>query len=1066
MKKKMLLILSCLLLSIGFAVAQTSRATGTVVDSNGEPVVSASVIVKGTTVGTITDLDGNFSINVPAGSNTLVFKLLGMQEVEARASENMKIVMEEDVQALGEVVFEVAYGVAKKESFTGSADVIKNDKITKRPVANVTKALEGLATGIKTTSGTGQPGEGASIRIRGMGSINASSNPLYVVDGVPYDGAISAINPNDISSMTILKDASAGALYGSRGANGVIIITTKRGESGKMQVNLKANWGVASRAIPRYETMDERGYISSIFHSVRNELIRNGEDPNAAGALAIEEITTGGTPIFGGLYKGTNQREYFPFFVPDGKTVESMIDPVTGLVSADAQYRYRDDWYDHVTAKNPLRQEYDLSLSGGNDKTKYMFSLGYLNENGLLETTKFERFSGRLGVDSELHKWVNAGLNANFSKNSSNTSNTASSANSNTFYTAQLMAPIFPIFEREADGSYKLDAEGNRVFDYGEGRPSGASTGFNSIATLYDDKYSTESDNFSGRTYFELGNFKDTALDGLKLTANLGVDYQNGAVMTYYNPYFGNSVGVKGSLTKSTRRTFSYTFNQLLNYKRNFNGHEFDALVGHEFYRYQYNYLGGSKTGFPFGGLHELDAATNVTGASSYQHLYTIESVLSRLNYNYNDKYYFSGSLRSDGSSRFPKGKRWGTFWSLGASWRVSQEDFMKDVSWVDNLTVKASYGVQGNDNLLNSDGTQLYYAWQSFYDLGYPNSTLSGALVSSLENTDLKWEKNGNFNVGVEARLFNRVSATVEWFSRKTTDMLLQFPMALSTGFKSYYKNVGEMTNKGLEISVATDVVRTKDFDWRLTLMGSTLKNKVTALYGSDREEGSNQILSGNYLIKEGEAVNSFYMARSAGVDPATGDQLYWAYDTNDGVQGEPYITNDMNKANNSRFVSGSRFADFEGSISNDFRYKGFDLSMLCTYSIGGKILDGVYRTMLYPGYIGQTAHQNRERAWRNPGDVTDVPRLDIGTSVIATTDDLIDASYFAIKNITLGYTLPVGISKSMGLGAVRFTATADNLVMFTHLKGMNPQYNFSGGTTFAYTPVRTVTFGLDVKF
>ncbi|MFV0417537.1 MAG: SusC/RagA family TonB-linked outer membrane protein [Dysgonomonas sp.] len=1050
MKKKLMLILSCLLLSIGFIVAQTSRVAGTVIDSNGEPVVSASVSVKGTTVGTVTDTEGKFSLNIPDGKTTLVFTLIGMQSVEVAASQNMRVVMESDERLLDEVMV-VAYGTAKKESFTGSADVIKNDKITKRTVANVTKAIEGLAAGVKTTSGSGQPGEGASIRVRGMGSINASSNPLYVVDGVPYDGSISAINPNDIASMTILKDASAGALYGARGANGVIMITTKRGESGKMQVNLKANWGVASRAIPRYETMNEAGYIESIFHSNRIDQIRSGVAPENAGTAAIAAMVSGANYIFG------ENEMYNPY----NMKAADLIDPVTGKINPKATLRYHDDWYDFVTADNPLRQEYDLSVSGGNDKTKYMYSLGYLNEEGLLKTTKFERFSGRVGVDSELHKWVKSGLNINFAKNTSNTANTGTSANSNTFYSAQLMSPIYPIYERNADGSYKME-NGEKVFDYGGSRGSGASPGFNSVATLYDDKYGTESDNFSGRTYIELGNFKNTAIDGLKLVANFGVDYQNAAVMTYYNPYFGNSEAVKGSLTKSTRRTFSFTFNQLLSYNRTFNDHTIDAMVGHEFYRYQYNYLGSSKTGFPFGGLYELNAATNITGGSSYQDLYTIDAVLSRLNYSYQDKYYLSGSLRSDGSSRFPKGKRWGTFWSAGASWRLSQEDFMKDVEWVDNLTVKASYGVQGNDNILNEDGTQLYYAWQSFYDLAWPNSTLSGALISSLENTGLKWEKNGNLNLGVEARLFNRLSASFELFNRKTTDLLLFYPMAVSTGFSGYYRNVGEMTNKGIEITLSGDVIKTPDFNWGITLMGSTLKNKVTKLYGDNRD-----IIDGARIIREGETLYSFYVAKSAGVDPATGDQLYWAYDTDaNGNKSEPYITNDDSKAQASREIAGSRLSDFEGSILNEFRYKDFDLSLLCTYSIGGKVLDGVYRGFLYPGYVGQAAHKDRERAWKNPGDITDVPYLEIGKNYITTTDDLIDASYFAIKNITLGYTIPSKILKGVGISSLRLSATADNLIMFTHLKGMNPQYNFTGGTTYVYAPSRTISFGLDLKF
>lgn len=1055
MKKKVLLILSCLLLSIGFIVAQTTKVTGTVVDSNGEPVVSASIVVKGTTVGTVSDLDGNFSINVPDGNKTLVFSLIGMKPVEAKATQGMKVVMEEDVHALTEVVLEVPYGVAKKESFTGSAEVISNTKISKRPVANVTKAIEGQVTGVRATSGTGQPGEGATIRIRGVGSINASNEPLYVVDGAPYDGSISAINPNDIASITVLKDAAAGALYGSRGANGVIMVTTKKGESGKLQVNLKANWGVASRAVPRYETMDEREYIQSIFYS-----LRGGNISEAAGANAIEAMFSDAkSRIFGA------NGEYFPFFISEGKTGQQMIDPLTGLVDPSAQLRYSDDWLDNVTATNPLRQEYNLIASGGTEKNRYMFSLGYLNENGLLETTKFERFSGRVGVDSELHKWLKSGLNVSFAKNTSNISQTASSATSNVFYSAQLMAPIYPIYERNADGSYKInDKTGDRIFDYGDRRGTGASPGFNSIATLYDDKYGTESDNFSGRTYLEFGNFKDTPFDGLKLATNLSVDYQSSTAMTYYNPYFGNSEAVKGTISKSARRLFSYTFNQIMYYDKNITeDHHISAMVGHEFYRRDYNYLGGTKTGFPFGGLHELGAATNISAATSYKDIHTIESVLSSLNYDYKDKYYLSASLRTDGSSRFHQDDRWGTFWSVGGSWRISQENFLNDKDWLDNLTVKASYGLQGNDNILDQDGYQLYYAWQGFYDLEWSNATQSGALATSLENKDLKWEKNANLNIGIEGRFFNRMNASIEYFSRKTQDLLLYFPMAVSTGFNGYYKNVGEMKNTGLDIMVGADIVRTKDFNWNLTLMGTYIKNEVTELYGDGQD-----IDNGNNVVRVGEAINSFYVVKSAGVNPVNGDPLYWVYDEDaQGNRSEPYISSNTQKATASREVSGSRFPDFEGSINSEFRYKDFDLSVLTTYSIGGKILDGAYRSLLQPYYIGQAAHVDRSRAWVKPGDVTNVPYLQVNKTYTLTSDDLIDASYFAIKNITLGYTLPKKALSSIGLEAIRFTATADNVVLFNHMKGMNNQSSVSGSNSIAvYTPIRTLSFGVDIKF
>ena len=1045
--KKLTYLLFCLILGIGMATAQTTKVTGTVISADdNEPIIGASIVVKGTMVGTVTDFDGAFSLDVPSSAKTLVVSYVGMKTQEIEVKSNLRILMQTDNQSLDEVVV-VAYGTAKKESFTGSAEIIKNEKIEKRTVANVSKALDGLVAGVQTTSGSGQPGSGSSVVIRGFGSIKASQNPLYVVDGFPYDGNINAINPNDIESMTVLKDASAGALYGSRGANGVVMITTKKGKDGALLVNLKANWGIASRAIPRYETMDERGYLETIFQSYKNDQIAsNGLSPEAASVAALTAMGSGAKAIF-----GTNQM-YNPFNFP----IAELIDPVTGKVRSDATLRYHEDWMDEATANNPLRQEYVLNMSGSQNKTKYMFSLGYLNEDGLLKTTNFQRYTGRINVDTEYKNWLTAGLSTNFAHTKSNTSQTSTSASSNIFYSAQLMAPIFPVHQLDENGQIMYGADGAPMFDYGSTRPAGANANFNSIATLFDDKYGTNDDNVSGRTYISLGDLKDGPLQGLKLTANFGFDYVNRNNFTYYNPYFGNAASVKGMLAKSNYRYFSYTFNQLLTYDRKFNDkHHIDFLAGHEYYDYEVSSLSATKSGFPFGGIYELAGATTITDASSLKDSYTIESYLFRANYDYMDKYYLSASFRTDGSSRFNKDYRWGKFWSVGANWRMNNEAFLSDVDWLNNLSVKASYGVQGNDNV----GT--LYAWQSFYDLGWPNASMSGALVSSLENTNLKWEQNGNLNVGVEAKVFDRFSASIEWYNRKTTDMLLDYPMASSLGFDSYLKNIGSMRNTGWDITLNGRLVNTNDFTWDLTLMGSTIKNKV--LHLADKPE----IISGNYIIKEGETINSFYTAKSAGVDPATGSQLYWVWDTDEnGNPGEPYISSNINKATASKQIMGSRIPNLYGSFTNDFKYKGFDLSIMCTYSIGGKVLDSVYNTFMYGNYVGQAKHKNLERAWKQPGDITDVPKIEIGKAYPITDADLINASYLAIKNITLGYSLPTRLTKGMFMKEIRFTATADNLVLFSHLKGMDPQYNFSGGTTFVYTPSRTISFGVDVKF
>lgn len=1055
---------SQVVLGITSAVAETTEENqqrknlisvkGTVKDAaTGEAIPYASVFVKGTALGAYTADDGSYNIPKVPANGTLTFNYVGYKtqaiSVNSRAIINVQLASE--AVNLDDVLV-VAYGTAKKESFTGSAEVVKSDKLQKRTVSNVTKAIDGMVTGVQSTSGSGQPGAGASIIIRGFGSINAARDPLYVVDGIPYDGNINSINPSDIESMTILKDASAGALYGSRGANGVVMITTKKGTNGDLSVEFKGSWGVSSRAIPMHSTLNAYGYVESIYNSYRGEQIRNGVSPADAGQAAITEMVSGSTKIF-----GTNAM-YNPF---DCNATE-IIDLSTGKVKSGAKLKWNESWMDAVTQDNPLRQDYVLTLSGGSDKTKYMFSLGYLDEKGMVVTTDFNRYSGRANIDSQVKDWLKTGINMNVAKSNAVTTSlgsgdgSSSTASSNVFHASFLMAPIYPVYEKDANGQTVYE-NGSAVYDYGVSRPSGASPNWSSIGALYNDRYRFGVESVSGRTYIDLGGLKEGPLKGFKFTTTFGFDYKNSRYDYYYNPYTGNAVETKGKIEVDTYKTFSYTFNQLLNYNRTFGEkHNLDVLVGHEYYSYKNNYFGGSKTGLPFGGMYELSAASTLYSLDGYEDNYGIESVLSRLNYNYDNKYYFSASYRRDASSRFEKSKRWGDFWSVGASWRISEEKFMKDIKWINNLTAKISYGVQGNDNI----GT--YYAWQSFYSLNFPNGALSGALISSLENKDLKWEKNGNLNIGLEGKfLDNRIQASAEWYSRKTSDMLMDYPMATSLGFSSFNKNVGSMRNRGLEFAITGTVMRTDNLEWNVNLQASTINNKVLGL--ADKDE----IISGNYIIKTGETLNSFYVSKSAGVDPATGDKLYWVWDTDaNGNKGKEYISNSYSKAVSCRHIAGSRIPKVYGSISSDFRYKNFDASVMTTYSKGGKIYDGVYQAIMYPFYSGVTAASNRAKAWKNPGDITDIPRIDIAGNYATTEDDLFDASYFAIKNIAVGYTLPKKWTSKARMSSVRLSLTADNLWVFTALKGMDPQTNFTGSTGYTYSAARTISFGLDIKF
>lgn len=1030
MRKFVLLIM--IVLSAGaLALAQNKRISGTVKGVDGKPIAGATVLVEGTSIGTTTNAEGRFSVQAPA-DGTLVVSFIGYasKSVNIAGKTRLDIALKEDTHAIDDVIV-VAYGTAKKESFTGSVAVVKGEELEHRKVSNVTKALDGLAPGVQVTSGSGQPGSGTTVAIRGFGSINASSTPLYVVDGIPYDGVISAINPDDIASISILKDASASVLYGARGANGVVLINTKKGNRNETNVELKINVGVSSRAIPRYETVGARDFMEIMYSAFYNDY----------GSNAVAQMASGSKRIFG------SNEMYNPYDVPLAQLFTA-----DGKVRDDAKLLWDEDWLDEVTDNAALRQEYGASVSGGNEKTQYMFSLGYLNEDGVLKTTNFERYSGRLNVETQAKPWFAAGMGANFARNSTNSSQTSASATSNVFFSAQMMAPIYPVYQRDPEtGDYLRDANGRKQFDYGSSRPSGQQTNFNSIATLYDDKYAQTSYSLSARAHMDFMGISDHWSEGLKFQLNFGTDYYNSQSMTYYNPFFGNAESVGGRIQKTNTTSLGYTFNQLLSYNRTFDRHNIDLLLGHEYYAYTTSDLSGHKTGLPGGGIYELDAAAVIVGTGSSTDEDRIESVFSRIGYSYDDKYYLSGSWRTDGSSRFARSTRWGNFWSVGASWRMSQEAFMRDISWLNNLTLKFSYGVQGN----NSVGS--YYAYQALYDTGSPNATLPGATINDVANEDLTWESNHNLNVGLEAHLLDRIDLSFEFYNRKTTDMLLSYPLASSSGFDSYYRNSGEMRNRGIEFAVTGRIFDRRDFQWSVTWMGSTVSNKVLKL-----TEDGKDIIGSTQIIREGETLYSYYVARSAGVDPMTGEKMYWATDKD----GNDYITKSTTVAQANRVIAGSRIPDLYGSLSTSLRWKNLDFSISTNYSIGGKNYDGVYYEFMSCYYTAQAKHKDMLRAWRKPGDVTDVPKYTIGETPIVTDDKLVDASYFSIKNITLGYTLPRRWTSKIGFKAARVSASVDNLCIFTHLKGMDPQYSLTGGTSYAYAPTRTVSFNLDLKF
>ncbi len=1024
----------------GTAPAGVVAVSGTVRDaSDGSPLPGAAVFTADRRNSAITDLEGRYRISVPVGG-TLEYSCLGMspQKRIVGGEGTINVSLEPEKRVLDDVIV-VAYGTTKKESFTGSAEVVGPDKISDRAADNVTKMLDGQVAGVMATSGSGQPGSGSDIRIRGFGSVNASCSPLVVVDGVPYDGDLSTLNSNDIESVSVLKDASAGALYGARGANGVLLVTTRRGKAGddSVSVQLSARLGHVSPAVPRYETLGTKDYMEYMYRAFYNDLVHTEGQMPAVAAGKTPSMLASSILGTSGMYNPYDKAAE-DLFTADGKIVPG------------ASLRWSEDWLDEAMERFPLRQEYQLSVSGASQRAKYLASLSCLDEDGTLKTTHFRRYTARVNADFTPKEWFDFGLNLSYADTRSDYLGASGSNITNVWYSAMMMAPIYPVYKRSADGSVVVE-NGRRAFDYGVSRPAGAQNNKNCVATLFDDGYYSLAGTAGVRGHAAL------KWKAFALTTNFGADDVNTYTTVNFNRHNGNAAGT-GRLRKENTRMTSWTWNQLLTWKQDFGGHHFDAMAGHEFYHYNLRYLMGEKTGFSFDGYDELAMGSTVAGSHSAADNYAIDSWLSRLNYDFADKYYFSASARTDASSRFLRTNRRGLFWSLGASWRISQEPFLKDVPWIDNVTLKASYGVQGNDDV------NTYYAWQSLYDMSYANAAFGGAMIESVENLDVTWEKNGNLNVGAEFRLLGRLSGTVELYRRLTTDMLLLKPMPISLGFSGFYDNVGSLANSGMDLTLGYDIFSDKDLWWNVSLTASTLRNRVLKL----TDEGED-IVNGVYIIREGEEMNTFYMARSAGVDPATGEQLYMAYEKDASgamIPGSEYITNSTTEASSSKYLLGSRIPKIYGSLSSTLRWRGFDMNFLLGWSLGGKIHDTRYYNLMEPSFVGQGYHANALRAWTAPGQVTDVPRATATSTAIISDRFLIDASYLSVKNLRFGYTLPAPFSAKMKISSARVFLSADNLCLLTHLKGMDPQATFSGSTSYSYTPNRIVSIGVDLKF
>ena len=1055
-------------MGIGMATAQTATITGKVYsEADGEPVFGASVFVVGTSVGAGTDMDGNFTIeNVPATATTLRVSYVGMttQEVQIVRGKPMRIILVEDGVTLDDVVV-VAYGTAKKSAFTGSASVVKAETIEKRQVSNITNALTGAIAGVQITSSNGQPGVSATVRVRGVGSLNAGNDPLYVVDGMPFDGDISSINPADIENMSVLKDAAASALYGARGANGVIMVTTKKGNSGNARVSFDAKWGINERQIGKYDVMESSNqYMETLYKSFYNAGIYSlGYSPLNAHNYANGELF----PALG--YQMYSLNGANGLIGLDGK-----VDPRATLGYSDGEYYYTPDDWTAGMIESQMRQEYNFSVAGGTDKVNYYFSVGYLEDGGIIENSGFNRLSTRLNADYQAKKWLKVGASLAYTNSDSRYTGeqTNTSSSGNAFYIANEIAPVYPFYVRNADGSIALDpTSGRPVYDYGDGSSTNNTRNFMSMSNPMSDLlYNDEEylmDIFNGKWFAEI-----TPVKGLKLTASLGTHIDNTRYHSVGNARYGQSASYGGNAYQSQSRVFSFNQQYLANYNASVANNNFDITLGYEAYNYNTEsvYATGQNLYKP-GDFTINNTIDQKRGGGSYGE-YATRGFFGRLNYDYGERFFLSGSYRRDASSRFHPDNRWGNFWSASAAWVLSKEKFMKKASWVDILKIKASFGQQGNDDINN------LYAYLDQYTVSGADGVFSDGLLAYKGNPELTWEKSNSYNAGVDFSFFKgKLSGTVEYFGRRTSDMLYYKAVAPSNGYSEIPVNIGSMTNSGLEVELNSTVIDTRNFKWDIFANATFQKNVINEL----APELEGEYISSTTIYREGESRYQYYLPKYAGVDPHTGLALYYAKTqpasdaTDEEVAAfvpEVYVTSDYSVAQKTyREATGDMAPDVYGGFGTGFEFFGFDLSVQFSYQLGGMLYDNTYASMMHGGTsssVGRNWHNDIANAWTPENRFTDVPRLNYNDKYANSLSDrwLVSSDYLSLNNVTFGYTFPKKWMRAIGLNSVRIYGAADNVALFSARKGMDPRKGTMSTTTSTYGALRTFSGGIKVTF
>ena len=1035
--------ITVLFLTVSFsAFAQNITVTGTVTDAQtGDPIPSVAVVVSGTASGVVSDFEGKYSINV-ASDCVLIFSSIGYEtmQVPVQGKKILNVELSASSEFLDETIV-VAYGTAKKSSYSGSATMVRSEELAQKPVSSVEQAIQGKVAGLQVATASGQPGASSSFRIRGTGTLNASAEPLYVIDGVATTSAsysqnaasanttssiLSTINPQDIESITVLKDAAAASLYGSRAANGVVIITTKSGKAGTGHVNFNAQVGIANVA-KTYQMLSSADYYKKAFSSY----LEGGDDYVTANQKA-QGLTT-----------------WNPY------NVDVPLDANGNLVSG-AKTVIDTDWQKEVFSPG-ITKDYSLSYSGGTDKVNYFVSGGYFDQKGTSPTSRYTRYSGKTSLEAQVNKWFKGGANAIFSYANQN-SEVSQSAGASPLYNALTFPNAVPVYKVDSNGNYELDANGDKQFNWS----NPVARDFNPLAIPYMNINKAATARLFASFYGEI-----KFVDGLTLKTVFSPDYVSVYDTSYWNKYHGDGPAYGGRGTKTQTSDLMYTSTTTLNFNKTFDKHSVSAMAGYEFWKSKRNYFNGTATNFAFDFMTELAGAGSIQSLTSYYNDAALISYLGHAEYNYAEKYFVSASFRRDGSSVFGADNKWGNFFSVGASWRAKQEAFLKDADWLSDLKFRVSYGTSGNNaGLSRYQSLGLWVASNS-----YQYGSNAGLGHESLSNSELGWEKQKMLNIGVDFGFFkNHLTGSIEFFNKTSADLLYEYPLPASHGVAGYYDqvssvmmNLAKVKNQGVEVVLSGSPVQTKDFTWDVDFNFSYNADKILDLAGDDDITMSDT----KKIWKVGESQYEFYLPTWMGVDPANGDPL-WKKGTG--------TTNNYSEADYD--LQGRATPWGFGALTNNLGWKGLNLSFMFYYNLGGKVYDSLYALIMHDGNDpGKNLHVDALNAWTPTNTDTDVPKYSNNNdnqSNSPSTRFLYDATYLKLKNVNLSYTLPKSIVKKTGvLSNVRFYVNVDNVFTVFKDKGYKGYddldiFGIGGYDAYAnYIPLsRTYTMGVNITF